>query len=207
MTWRSLIFFSCFFIQRANSQCSATSVFASCTSGSYYNGNVFKILFNYNACYSVGPQWSSLSISGKSLDRSIFATYLVDSTYSGPCIKIRRSSDSLTSDFYFDAIGNAGTALRATGTSFVSWIGSSDAFVTVWYDQSSNANHATQTTTSYQPRFMYFNGYIDFFSPQYLNIPATTIPCSAGSNYGIYTRVGTINVGGKFAIYLFHYHD
>jgi hypothetical protein len=140
------------------------------------------------------------------LDRSIFATYLVSATYSGPCIKIRRSSDSATLDFYFDAIGNAGTALGATGTSFISWIGSSDAFVSVWYDQSSNGNHATQTTTSNQPKFLYISGYIDFSSPQFLNIPDTTIPCSPGSTYGIYTRLGNINSGGKFAINLFHHH-
>jgi hypothetical protein len=69
------------------------------------------------------------------------------SAYSGSCIRVRRSSDNTEQD-----IGFSGTNLDTTAlTSFCS---GTNGFVTTWYDQSGNANDATQTTAANQPQIV-----------------------------------------------------
>lgn len=81
-----------------------------------------------------------------------YSTRKVISTYSGPAMKLRRSSDNVEIDVFFDANGwvslssNVGTA--ASGNMLVDWVGLSSAFVTKWYDQSGNLNHATSVECS-----------------------------------------------------------
>lgn len=60
--------------------------------------------------------------------------------------RVRRSSDDAEKDF---------TASDVSGGALVDWVGSvSDGFVTSWYDQSGNDNHATQSTASSQPKIV-----------------------------------------------------
>ena len=68
-------------------------------------------------------------------------------SYTGPCCKIRRSSDNSTNIFYFMSDGNIDyDALR-------SWIENSDAFLEIWYDQNVGAtNHLIMNTLANQPK-------------------------------------------------------
>ena len=66
-------------------------------------------------------------------------------SYSGNAIKVRRASDNAEAD-----IRLVNGELDTTG--LASHCGSSDGFVSVWYDQSSNSNDATQTTAADQPK-------------------------------------------------------
>lgn len=66
-------------------------------------------------------------------------------TYSGNAVKVRRASDNAELDIGFSG-GELDTSAIATHC------GSSDGFVSVWYDQSSNSKNATQTTASNQPK-------------------------------------------------------
>ncbi len=59
--------------------------------------------------------------------------------YTGACVRVRRSSDNAESDINFTGAGYIDTA------ALLSFCGSSNGFVTIWYDQSVNANNATQT--------------------------------------------------------------
>jgi hypothetical protein len=73
------------------------------------------------------------------------------STYIGNAIKVRRSSDNTEQDIGFTFFGDLDTTalLAFTGT------GASDnGFVTTWYDQSGNANNATQSTAGNQPQIV-----------------------------------------------------
>lgn len=72
----------------------------------------------------------------------------LSSTYEGSLIQVRRSSDNTLQDIGFDANGDLDT------TSLLSFVGAGDGFVRTWYDQSGNANNATQTTTSVQPQIL-----------------------------------------------------
>jgi len=68
--------------------------------------------------------------------------------YAGNCIRLRRDSDNAESDFGFDGSGNLDSAAIA------SWLGGASGFVVAWYDQSGNADHATQATAAAQPVYI-----------------------------------------------------
>jgi len=110
-----------------------------------------------------------------------FSVRLVVPTYTGPVIRIRRSSDNVESDFYSDISQNwLTTGAFNTGTSYDSWISTNTGYVTTWYEQSGTGNHATQTNTANQPTFNYdiFNiGVVSFSSSgsgTWLTIPNLT---------------------------------
>lgn len=108
------------------------------------------------------------------------------SDYTGPIIKLRRSSDNATMDFY------------ATDTDLVniaaitSWASSSTLYVHTWYDQSGSGRNAVQTNTDFQPQFYadttlpYFNGdgVNDYLAVQNGNIQNVT---TAGKNGSLFT--------------------
>lgn len=110
--------------------------------------------------------------------------------YTGPTVRIRRSSDNTTLNFYADQNGVLGTGLNGTGTSLSSWLGSSNAFVNTWYDQSGKENHAVQSTALNQP--LYSNLAILFSSNTYLQMPDNTIP-GGNSSYTMVVKHGSIS--------------
>ena len=67
------------------------------------------------------------------------------SDYSGNAVKVRRASDNVEADIGFSVFKELDTVALAAHC------GSSDGFVSVWYDQSSS-NNATQTTAANQPK-------------------------------------------------------
>lgn len=69
------------------------------------------------------------------------------SSYSGQCIRLRRSSDSVESDFGFSG-NDLDTAAIAT------WLSGATGYVKTVYDQSGNARNLTQTTTGSQPTYV-----------------------------------------------------
>ena len=75
-----------------------------------------------------------------------YSLRLLDSDYAGSAIRVRRASDNTEQDIGFDGNGDLDTSALAT------FCAGTDGFVKTWYDQSGNANDATQTTTSAQPK-------------------------------------------------------
>ena len=71
------------------------------------------------------------------------------STYTGPLIRLRRSSDNAEQDFYSVS---GGEALDVDAIS--TWLGGASGYVVTWYDQTGNGNHATQATAASQPLFV-----------------------------------------------------
>ena len=146
------------------------------------------------------PILDTMSSSGKSAARGIYALYRANSSYTGATIRLRRSADSVTSDFYADIYGNL---TDASGTSFTSWISSSTAYVDTWYDQSGSGNHATQSTTANQP---VYNGTLKLIdslnsSSLFLNMPSGTVPTGTlNAPYSFVFRHGSYNnnVDGAF---------
>jgi hypothetical protein len=63
--------------------------------------------------------------------------------YSGSAIRVRRSSDNTEQNIGF--VGN-----NLDTASLLAFCGAGNGFVTTWYDQSGNANNATQATASQQ---------------------------------------------------------
>jgi hypothetical protein len=69
------------------------------------------------------------------------------SAYSGPALRVRRSSDNTEQDINF-----VGTALD-TGA-LATFVGANNGFVVTWYDQSGNGNNFTQATAALQPKLI-----------------------------------------------------
>lgn len=63
-------------------------------------------------------------------------------------IRVRRSVDNAEQDFGFDARGELDAA------TLLGFVNGGDGYVTTWYDQSGNGNHATQATIASQPRIV-----------------------------------------------------
>ena len=77
-----------------------------------------------------------------------YSLRLLDSSYVGSAIRVRRSSDNTEQDINFNVFGELDTV------SLLAFAGTGDAFVKVWYCQSGNSNDATQTDTASQPKIV-----------------------------------------------------
>lgn len=73
--------------------------------------------------------------------------------YSGPCIRVRRTSDNTQQDIGFNGNDLDTAAL-------LSFVGGGSGFVVTWYDQSGQGRHFTQSDTGMQPRIV-LSGVID----------------------------------------------
>jgi hypothetical protein len=72
-----------------------------------------------------------------------YSLRLLDSTYTGDAIRVRRASDNTEQDIGFDGNGDLDTSALAT------FCAGTDGFVKVWYDQANSAD-LIRTTTSNQ---------------------------------------------------------
>ena len=77
-----------------------------------------------------------------------YSLRLLDSTYTGSAIRVRRSSDNTEQDIGFNVFSELDTF------SLTAFAGTGDAFVKTWYDQSGSSNDTTQTTTASQPQIV-----------------------------------------------------
>jgi hypothetical protein len=126
-----------------------------------------------------------------------YAAFRVSTAYTGATVTIRRSGDSVTTNFYADPYGNFGTTINGTGTSLLSWLGASTGYIVTWYDQSGRGNHATQTNTAAQPFIDPINNRIDFTSgSSYFNLPNGTVPNNVA--YTVTVKHNNIGYGGTW---------
>ncbi len=93
------------------------------------------------------PIVSSLSADGQTSAKLVVGLRKLVSTYNGPAIRLRRSSDDAESDFGF-----SGNELDLTAIN--TFLGGSTGFATTLYDQSGNGGDVTQTNASNQPTFV-----------------------------------------------------
>jgi hypothetical protein len=75
-----------------------------------------------------------------------YSTRRIRTTYTGPALRVRRSSDNTEQDINFNTNGDLDT------TALISFTGTSNGFVTKWYDQSGNGRDMIQTTGANQPQ-------------------------------------------------------
>jgi hypothetical protein len=124
------------------------------------------------------PVLDKLTNSGRPFVRGAYSLNRLSMGYMGPTIKIRRSSDNATLDFYSNKDGIMGSSLDGGGTPLVTWLGNSIAYVVTWYDQSGTSNHANQGNNEYQPIYNQSAMAIDSLNSnsRFLTIPSGTIP-------------------------------
>ena len=68
--------------------------------------------------------------------------------YTGNAIRVRRSSDNTAQDIGFKADGTLDTA------TMLSFVGSGNGFVSIWYDQSGGGYNATENASASQPQII-----------------------------------------------------
>jgi hypothetical protein len=122
---------------------------------------------------SVAPQLVGALDAVSASPAAAYSLRRLFGTYTGPLVRVRRSSDNAEADVYFNDRGVV-THVSRTDLSAVlhgrkaleRFQGTSTLFVTTWYDQSGSKNNAINATTSQQPflhtlesgkRVVYFN--------------------------------------------------
>ncbi len=119
------------------------------TALAYINDTIIAGQTNGTAPASLVMTWEDASGFSGLLDdypgaAAAYSLRLLDTTYTGSAIRVRRASDNAEQDIGFDnnELDTSALATFCSGT---------DGFVKTWYDQA-NGNDATQTTTSNQPK-------------------------------------------------------
>ena len=105
------------------------------------------------------PILDSMSTAGKSAARGAYALYDTNSTYQGATIRLRRSADNFTSDFYSDVYGNLNNSLSVDNSvntwtartsnlasQGIAWSPSLNLFAATNYNGSVTTTSAIQTS-------------------------------------------------------------
>jgi hypothetical protein len=98
--------------------------------------------------------------------------------YTGSAIRVRRSSDNTEQDFGF--VNNV-----LDTASLLTFCGAGNGFVTTWYDQSGNANNATQTTALNQPQIVSSGALLTANSKPCMNLTLNSTGFSLGSTISV----------------------
>jgi hypothetical protein len=73
---------------------------------------------------------------------------LLTNTYTGSCLRVRRSSDNTEQDIGFNGSG------LIDEVALTSFVGAGSGFIRIWYDQSGNGFDLNQATEANQPRIV-----------------------------------------------------
>lgn len=103
--------------------------------------------FGQNKIFFMQNQSTAASVLGEQYSICAYSLRLVNNNYAGNAIKVRRSSDNTEQDIGFVSGSLDTSALKI-------FVGSSNGYVSKWYDQSSLGNDAIQTTLTAQPRIV-----------------------------------------------------
>ena len=132
-----------------------------------------------------------------------YSLRLLDNTYSGNAVRVRRASDNTEQN-----IGFANNELDTT--SLETFCSGTDGFVATWYDQSGNANNAANATAAKQPQIVisgstilengkaalsFTNDYLvsAFSSSISITTASIVFDSSAGFNYFIFDDNNDVN--------------
>ena len=110
----------------------------------------------------------------------------LSSTYTGPAIRVRRSSDNAEQNIGF--VNN-----QLDTASLLTFCGAGNGFVTKWYDQSGNANNLIQTNTAQQPNIVVSGALVTVNGKPYVELVAgrilvfsTDLVTPAASNHSLW---------------------
>lgn len=94
---------------------------------------------------NVGYSGPALLLEGATQLLAAYSTRRINPLYTGPLIRMIRSSDSAEQDFGPDIFG--WVDIEAV----IDWLDGANGFITKWYDQSLNARNQIQQNATYRP--------------------------------------------------------
>lgn len=106
------------------------------------SSNAVATLTNQSVTNNVGA--ATVYLLANTTASRAYSLRKVKSDYTGFAVRVRRNSDNVEQDFGFSG-ENFDIA------AFNTFVGAGIGFVTIWYDQSGNAQNAIQTTVANQP--------------------------------------------------------
>jgi len=83
-----------------------------------------------------------------------FSTRLINAYHTGPCVRVRRSSDNTEMDIGFSAVLDANGVRWLDTTQLLAFAGSASAYVTIWYNQQHARFNASQSIANKQPQIV-----------------------------------------------------
>ena len=175
---------------------------------------LFLILFAVCAPGCAYPL-DGLSQTAASSAAGLYSVNRLLTSYTGPVVRLVNVLGTMQQDMWADAYQNLWTGPSGTGMLAAQWIATSvtntaalisatapgtyGAYVTTWYDQSGNGNHATQTTSGNMPLYNATANFVDFNAATtqaygegagFFNIPAAVVPLN--TYYTISTQIANI---------------
>lgn len=124
------------------------------------------------------------------------------SSYVGPLLKVRRSTDSTQQDINYLSDGTLDT------TSLLAFVGGGDGWVTIAYDQSNNGNHFEASTSGTEPRIVlggvYDGALIMNATPTMTLFGSVTTFPSGSTGGGFYASVNIRTFVGDDPIFTSH---
>ncbi len=122
-------------------------------------GTLFYLSFLLSGVVFGQNTLNNLGLTASTPAAVAYSLRQLSSSYSGPAVRVRRSSDGELRDVYFDGGGSislnsqvsAAGGGAATATLMSAWIGANSGTVNIWYDQSGSGFNASQATTAKQP--------------------------------------------------------
>jgi hypothetical protein len=128
-----------------------------------------------------------------------FSLRSLRTAYTGPAIRVRRSTDNVEADIGFNTDGSLNT------TELLAFVGSANGFITTWYDQTGNNKHALQVIPASQPRIV-SAGVIETvggkpsirFVNTYLLSMVTATGITGASFAAVFSRLGLVGQNQMF---------
>ena len=136
--------------------------------------------------------YNAMVYNGTKLQAGAYGIALLHSKYTGPSIQIKNGSSGTPTDFY-PALDGTSTLKTSSGTSLTSFLSGAIAYVTKWYDQTGNANHATAAGTTL-PTLDTTNNVVDFGSTGYFTLLDGSYP-TGNSPYTYVFKQGSVASG------------
>jgi len=143
---------------------------------------------------------SIVSVDGVTINQLLLDTYTgaavaysfrkLRTAYTGDAIRVRRSSDNAEQN-----IGFVNDVLNTTA--LLAFVGAGNGFITTWYDQSGNANNATQSTALNQPQIVSSGALLTVNSKPCISLSLNATALILGSTINVGTSSFNTFVGKK----------
>jgi hypothetical protein len=133
-------------------------------------GNSAKNIAGFNSLYNAKIGESFVGILDLYPNAKVaYSVRKLKSSYTGAAIRVRRDIDNVEQDIGFTPAGNLDE------TALTSFVGSSNGFITTWYDQSGQNNNATNPTAIRQPKIVQTGVIIKVNTKPAIEFPQTNL--------------------------------